>query len=284
MEVSSAHRPQLPAMVQAYVASVIRACESPGSEVASLVLFGSGAVGGYTAGISDVDLIIVLKDGASQEHRRQISDTVSDLEQLCGIARIRPHRRSAFETFADRVTANVRAFFVCTYSDLLSGEPARVLGIPPVQALFVDRVAIPSIVASGKTMWGEDLLPNVALLPIRRFDVAKAFFGLFSQVLFTATAYPLLPGATKYAMDALKRSVHNCHFCYQLRPASLADEVAFFEQRYGRSTALRRLLSLRIDYRPGYAFVLECLPAIARLHLRTARDNQFPRHPRDNSV
>jgi hypothetical protein len=119
-----------------------------------------------------------------------------------------------------------------------------------------------------------------ALLPIRRLDVAKAFFGLFNQVLFTAMVCPLLPGATKYAMDALKRSIHNCHFCYKLRPAPLTEEVAFFEQRHRRSSALTRLLSLRTEYRPSFGFVLGCLPAIARLHLRTACDNQFPRHAR----
>jgi hypothetical protein len=89
----------------------------------------------------------------------------------------------------------------------------------------VDRIAIPSIVSSGITVWGEDLLARVALLPIRRLDVAKAFFGLFNQVLFTAMVYPLLPGATKYAMDGLKRPVHSCHFCYKLRPAPLAKRL-----------------------------------------------------------
>ena len=113
----------------------------------------------------------------------------------------------------------------------------------------MDRIAIPSIVSSGITVWGEDLLARVALLPIRRLDLAKAFFGLFNPVLFTAMVYPLLPGATKYAMDGLKRPVHSCHFRYKLRPAPLAEEVAFFEQRHGPSAALTRLLSLRTEYR-----------------------------------
>jgi hypothetical protein len=249
-----------------------------------VVLFGSSAVGGYSARISDVDLLIVLRDGATREHRRLICEAISDVEQRCGIAKPGSHQRSVLQAFADRVTANVRAFFVCTRSDLLSGDPARVLDIPRVQAVFVDRVAIPSIVSSGITVWGEDLLARVELLPIRRLDVAKAFFGLFNQVLFTAMVYPLLSGATKYAMDALKRSVHNCHFCYQLRSAPLTDEVAFFAQRHGPSSTLSHLLSLRAEYRTSFSFVLACLPAIARLHLRTAADNNFPRHARAGSV
>jgi hypothetical protein len=186
----------------------------------------------------------------------------------------------ALAAFADRVTANARAFFVCTRSDLLSGEPARILGIPRIQARFVDRVAIASIVASGVTAWGEDLLDAVPLPPIRRLDVGKAFFGLFGQALFTAAWYPLLPDATKYAMDTLKRSVHNCYFCHHARPAPLAEEVAFLDVRDGPIPALARLLELRRAYRPSYGFVVGCLPALVRLHLRTARQVRFPRPPR----
>ena len=277
-------RPQLAPMVEAYIASVIRTCSDRDSNIVSVVLFGSSAVGGYSAGISDVDLLIVLRDGATREQRRGVCEAISEVEQRCGVAKAGSHHRSGLQAFADRVTANVRAFFVCTRSDLLSGDPARVLDIPRAQAVFVDRVAIPSIVSSGITVWGEDLLARVELLPIRRLDVAKAFFSLFNQVLFTVMVYPLLAGATKYAMDALKRSVHNCHFCYQLRPAPLRDEVAFFEQRHGPSSALSRLLSLRAEYQTSFRFVLACLPAIARLHLRTAADNKFPRHARAGCV
>jgi hypothetical protein len=114
-------------------------------------------------------------------------------------------------------------------------------------------------------------------------DTAKAFFSLFNQVLFCAAAYPLLPTATKYAMDALKRSVHNCYFCYHLEPASLAEEVAFMERRYGRNRTLTRLLQLRDDYRPSLGFVLSCLPTLAVLHARTARDAGFPLEVRATS-
>jgi hypothetical protein len=57
----------------------------------------------------------------------------------------------------------------------------------------------------------------------------------------------------------------------------LGDEVAFFQQRLGRSRALDELLSLRGEYRNSLGFVLRCLPAIARLHAHTARALRFPR-------
>jgi predicted nucleotidyltransferase len=273
--------------LRAYLADIVDAGTTRGGSLVSLVLFGSAATGGYAPPISDIDLLLVVEDHADEAERRRIRDAVAELEVRHGFASFASFAKSkagrrgaladALERLADRVTANVRAFFVCTRADLLSGDPGRILGLSRAQARFVDRVAIPSIVTSGVTVWGEDLLAAVPLPPIRRVDVAKAFFGLFNQVLLTAVVYPLLPKATKYAMDALKRSVHNCYFCHHVRSAPLAAEVAYFEERYGPDPVLARLLALRREYRPSFGFVLACLPALARLHLRTARDIRFPR-------
>jgi predicted nucleotidyltransferase len=263
--------------VEAYLADVTRMCTAPGSPVLCVVLFGSAATGDYAAAVSDVDLLVVLRDDASTADRCYVRDRIDALELHHGLAKPRSQRRSTLEMFAERITANARAFFVCTRSDLVSGSPARILDIPPAQALFVDRVAIPSILGSAAVVWGEDLLAEVRLPPIRRLDVGKAFFGLFNHALFCAASYAALPGATKYAMDALKRSIHSCYFCSHGRSAPLTEEVAYFEEKYGARRTLAQLLALRREYRPSFGFVLGCLPAIAWLHLRTALGNRFPR-------
>ena len=270
--------------IEAYLADIVAACRTSDGRIVSLVLFGSAATGGYSGPVSDVDLLLVLRDDADTALRRRVRDQVAELEVSHGLAKPRVSHTGtlagALTAFADRVTANVRTFFICTRADLLSGDPARILDISRAQARFVDRAAIPSIVESGRTVWGEPLLDRVPLPPIRRLDVAKAFLGLFNQTLFSAVMYPLLPRATKYAMDALKRSVHNCYFCYHASAAPLAAEVAFFEERYGPDLTLKRLLALRQAYRPSLGFVLSCLPALARLHLHTALDVRFPRAAR----
>jgi hypothetical protein len=248
----------------------------------SAVLFGSASTGSYSSGTSDVDLLIVLHDRATKQDRRRVRDIISDLEERSGLGKQHPYRRGALDAVADRVTANVRSFFVCSRGDLLSGDPARILGITALQALFVDRVAIPSILAPGITIWGEHLLPHVPLPPIRRFDVAKAAFSLFNQALFAAVLYPFLPGATRYAMDTLKRSIHNCYFCYHSRAAQLSEEIAFFQQRIGAApgSTLAQLVRLRQAYQPSFAFVVRCLPALLQLHWVTAWENHFPRRSR----
>jgi hypothetical protein len=134
-----------------------------------------------------------------------------------------------------------------------------------------------SVIVSARTVWGEDLLSLVPLPSLRRLDVFKAFFRLTGLVLLSAAAFPILSDATKYAMGALKHSLHSCYFCYHLRTAPLEEEVAFFNSRLGRSRTLLDLLNQRQQYHRSFAFVLRCVPILFRLHLRTVWDNRFPR-------
>ncbi len=271
---------QLSDRVDAFITEIAGALDGGESRLVSIVMFGSAVTGGYETGVSDLDLLIVLEDGASAATRQRVALEISDLEARHGF---RTSRESyggfaarAVQSIARRLTASVRTFFICSKGDLLSGEPGRILGLPRVQAKFVDRIVIPSIVGSARTVWGEDLLSQIALPPVRRMDVAKAFFGLVNQILFVGAVYPLLPDATRYAMEALKRSVHSCYFCFHRQPAPLRHEVAYFVDRYGDDYALQRLLVFRGDYRKSLTFVLRCAPAITRLHVRAARDARFP--------
>ena len=259
-------------LVHRYVDDIV----SSGAPVTSVVLFGSASTGGYADAISDVDLLIIVRDETTPEQRDGLVEEVSRLEQHHGFASAPARPVSRLQRMTDTLTANGSAFFVCTRADLLSGEPHRILGVSRAQASFVDRVAIPSIVRSGVTLYGEDLLGEVPLLELRRIDTMRSFFGLFNQVLLAAAVFPFLDMATKYAMDALKRSVHNCYFCFNLAPAALPVEIRFFEERYGPDATLGELLELRKSYRRSFFFILRTLPALVRLHWRTARDVPFP--------
>jgi len=133
------------------------------------------------------------------------------------------------------------------------------------------------VMVSARTVWGEDLLSLVPLPSLRRLDVFKALFRFTGLVLLSAAAFPVLSDGTKYAMGALKHSLHICYFCYHMKTAPLDDEVAFFNSRLGRSRTLVELLSQRKEYHRSFAFVLRCVPILFRLHLRTMWDNRFLR-------
>lgn len=269
--------PPIPPPVQDYLESLVRAGVDRGWGLVSVVLFGSAAIGGFSATASDVDLILVVPDGTSKEDKNRLRDMVESIEVLHGFRKNPARPQGVLEAIVEAVTANGRSFFVCTRSDLVSGRVERMLDVKPSLALFVDHVVIPSIVTSAVTVWGDDLLSQIPMLPIRRFDVFKALHGFLGQALLSTVVFPVLPRATKYAMGTLKRSLHNCFFCYHGRRASLEEEIEFFQKRLGPSRTLVQLLTLRHEYRRSFAFVIRCLPTLMWLHLRTAFDNQFPR-------
>jgi len=264
---------QVPIRVQTYTEALVRTCAQDRTPLVSVVLFGSAAKGGFSGDVSDVDVIIVVSDDASRAKRLQLGEDVARLETLHGLRPATTYSRGGIRARIERAVGHGISCFVCTRSDLISGDVARVLDLRPWEAPFVDRIVFASIVASAVTIWGEDLLPRVPVPSIRRRDVFKALFGFSSQVVLSAVTFPVLPDATKYAMGVLKHSLHSCFFCYQQRTTTLEEEVAFFDRRLGASRTLMELLSLRRQYRRSFAFVIRCLPTLARLHLRTARDN-----------
>jgi predicted nucleotidyltransferase len=265
--------------VTSYVDAIAGVADQHGIPLVGIIVFGSAVTGGFADHVSDVDLILVIADSAAPDTAFQLRQEVDRIESSHGFRVAGDSGSGVLEQWLRRITANVRSYFICTRSDLISGDPARLLGIPATQAFFVDRAVIPNIVNSAVTVWGEDLLPLVPMPPIRRLDVFKAFFGLANQLLLTAAAFPFVPSATQYAAGALKRSVHNCYFCYHLRTAALEDEIDFF-RRDRKYAALDQLLDLRREPRRSLRFVLRCIPTAARLHLRTARENDFPKEVR----
>jgi len=250
----------------------------PGSVVSlvSLILFGSAASGAFSES-SDVDLIIVIPDETSSEDKRLLRRAVTDLEVMHGLRFPQSRPRNPLEKFAEHAGGHAHSFFFCTRGDFISGDVARVFGLRAAEEVFLERTFFASVIVSAKTVWGEDLLSLMPLPPLRRLDVFKAFFRLTGLVVLSAAAFPVLPDATRYAMGALKHSLHSCYFCYHMKTAPLDDEVAFFNLRLGRDRTLQDLLHLRKEHHRSFAFVLRCVPTLFRLHLRTVRDNRFPR-------
>lgn len=249
---------------------------SSGAPLVSLVLFGSAAKGAFAADVSDVDLIIVLPDTASQADRRFIQEKVFDLEILHGFRVPSDRTRSRIERYLERCAGYSLSGFVCTRGDLLSGEVARVFGLSPVEAVFVDRIVFAGVMVSAVTLWGEELLAKVPIPALRRLDPLKAMFNFVSAIVMSAAVFPLFPNATRYAMGVLKHSLDSCYFCYHQKTVSLQDEIEFFGSRVSRQNILDDLLNRRRTYTPSFTFVLGCLPVLIYLHLRTAHENRFP--------
>src|SRR6476661_1159522 len=104
------------AEVRAYVDELVSVCGVPNGPVVSMVVFGSAATGGYAGKVSDVDLIAVVADDTSADMRRDVSRHVEALEARHGMSKQRARAADSvgmLTRFADRMSANDRACFVC---------------------------------------------------------------------------------------------------------------------------------------------------------------------------
>lgn len=57
----------VPFRVQEYVDEIVRTCADGGRGLVTVVLFGSAAIGGWVENVSDVDLILIVPDTATDE-------------------------------------------------------------------------------------------------------------------------------------------------------------------------------------------------------------------------
>jgi predicted nucleotidyltransferase len=270
------YRQKMARRVQPYLDAVAQLHPCGVISLVSVILFGSAASGAFSE-TSDVDLIIVLPDEATPEERRRLRGVVAELEVTHGLRLPASRPKNLLEVFAEHAGGDADSCFFCTRSELISGDIARVFGLRPAEEMFVDRIVFASVIVSAKTVWGEELLHLVPLPSLRRLDVFKALFGLAGLVLLSAAAFPVLADATRYAVGALKHSLHSCYFCYHLKTAPLNEEVEFFNSHLGRSRTLLELLNQRQEYHRSFTFVLRCVPILFQLHLRTVWDNRFPR-------
>ncbi len=79
------HGAQLPARVQRYIEALVETSAQARTPLVSVVLFGSAAKGGFSGGVSDVDLIIVVPDDASPGTRDLLREAVIRLETSHGL-------------------------------------------------------------------------------------------------------------------------------------------------------------------------------------------------------
>ena len=263
--------------VSTYLNALVATCVTNCCEPVSVVVFGSTVRGGLSSKCSDVDTLVIVPDEISEDRQHALRQEIALLETEHGFRTSVSDRPAMYEDLAEHLSSNSLSAFICSESDLLSGDSARILKLHPIEALLVDRIVIATILDSAVTFWGKDLLVCITTPPIRRIDVFKASISFFSVLLMSATLYAVLPNSTKYAMGALKRSLHSCFYVCNGRSASLEEEVCYFRERLRKTQALDDLMARRSQYYPSLRFVIAAFPQIAHLQLHALREGTLDR-------
>lgn len=267
----------VPAQVAGYLDDVGRLADGQVHPIVSVLVFGSVAVGGFS-GSSDVDLVVVLADGAPREAIQAAGRELAALETRHGLREPEASVTWA-QSVCDRRLGGLKSVTVCYRRDLLSGDVAAVFGLNrPAALLFGStyRFCLAAIATSARTVWGEDCARDVPVPPITRRTLLENHLLHLVRNACTLVGYAALPNATRYSRSILEGFVHDCHFVYTSTFTTIEEEVEFFRAKLGEPTVLAQLLSLRSEHRRSLVFTLRCFPALFRLHAVTRRENSFP--------
>ena len=268
-----------PLPIVRYLDAVRQTADTRRQEIVSIWIFGSASVGGFSATVSDVDLMIVLADDVTQESKSDIRYEFEALERKHGLRHCPNGRLEHLSEVFDQKVGGFKSLTLCYRRDLLSGNVSAVFGANAL-AEFINSsthlFCFASIIKSAHMIWGEDLIAQIPIPAITKKHFLK---NLLAHLLRNACAflgYHILPNGTKYSMAILKGFLHNCYFVYKAKGAPIEDEIKFFRKKIGDSTVLAQLLSLRETYRPSPGFVIRCFRVLVRLHTVTMRENTFP--------
>ena len=277
--VSTAERiDDLPSKAEDYLYDVLSVIDSDDPSVVSIIAFGSVVKGGFSNAVSDVDIIVVLADHVSKKIKRFLDKELRSLEHKHGF---RKHPKSIIETLnmlANELAGAYLSHFVCYRHELLAGNSARVLNLHPLLSFFTPATRIPfaNMILSGKTIWGEKVLNHVRISPITRLQLIQGCAVYLDMNFNTMLGFLIFRDATKIAMEVLKWCLHSCYFCYNLKAATVQEEVNFFVSKLGERTVFTELISLRQGYKKSFGFVRRCFPMIIKLYTKTLRDITFP--------
>src|SRR5712692_870337 len=204
----------LPLKAKDYLYDVLSIIDSKDPSVVSIIAIGSVVRGGFSDAVSDVDIIVVLADHVSKKVKRFLDKELRSLEYKHGF---RKHPKSMIETLnmlANELAGTYLSHFVCYRHELLAGNSARVLNLHPLLSFLtpVTRIPFANIVVSGKTIWGENLLNRVRILPITRLQLIQGCIVFLNQNFSSLLGFLIFRDATKIAMELLKWSLHSCYF------------------------------------------------------------------------
>ena len=151
---TSIPRDSFPEPVARYLADLVSTLTQGGFPLANVAVFGSAARSDFAQDVSDVDLIVVLSDDVSVQDRRRVQEEVSRLEVVHGLRPPVSRTKGVLERFIDRAGGNALSSFVCSRSELLAGDMAKVLGLSRTEALFADRIAFAANCHLGRDRLG----------------------------------------------------------------------------------------------------------------------------------
>ncbi len=246
--------------VEAYTQRAVREAHAAcGSNLRSVILFGSATRGEFSPSVSDIDLIFVVSDDTSSKVLAELESTVTRLEQDEGLSRNQSH---FLRLFSSR-TAMFRSHFILSAGTLRSMKiqqlfrEAQGFNLPLGGFLlhFVpSELVVRNVFARASEIYGDHFLDTLIMPVPGSSSLVKSFIVSISLSLFGAVASLLFPDGTMVSLESVKWFLLGLQ-SLQKGSSNIRDAVDY-AQRFGGSFVLRKFTDLRQHYRRSITFSL----------------------------
>ncbi|MEM2900801.1 MAG: nucleotidyltransferase domain-containing protein, partial [Thermoplasmata archaeon] len=199
----------LPDRARKFLDELSNALENYEDKIVSIILFGSLVKGGHSA-LSDVDMIIVVKDEISDSQISEIEEKVRVIEEK-NEYRTKPiEKRSISERFVSRLGSFVElrtgmfvSHFICRRKDFLDANFAKIFNTTPVvtELLAPSSLVLSGVLSHAKTIYGEELLNKVKRPEFGLVDILKSLIMNFLLSLGSLFLYIFHSSAGKFAFE-----------------------------------------------------------------------------------
>ncbi len=254
---------------------VVAAKNICGSNLLSVVLFGSAVAGGYVEGVSDIDLMLLLSDKTPDLDLRTLDRELDRIKAVSGPLK---NRGRLLKTFARR-TALFKSHFILRHStlksldhDLLVRE-ARGFDVPLgrfLVPLAPTGLVLSNVMKGAVVVYGEDLLGTAQIPAQESSSIVQAFVASLAVSVFGAVASLLSSDGTMFSLESVKWFLLDLQsFKHETR--GLSEALRGIEAQ-GPSPILRQFKDLRQKYRWSLPFAFLCPIYLAYIFLRHARE------------
>jgi predicted nucleotidyltransferase len=235
--------------------------QSFSEDVASVILFGS-QVARQGKKVSDLDLLIIMKDTATPETMRKIASNLRWLELATGL--MKPAKGTGRILQAIEIkTGMFVCHFLCRRQDFLAWRFAKVFGVNSFLAKLLapgDLVRL-GILSNGITLAGEDLLSKLSYRRIKTSQLAKSCLMNLLQAMGSLLIAPVSSRTTIYSMEAVKWSLFSSYTYITGKGAFIQEITHYFKNRLLNrpflSSQLSHFIQLREDFRPSARFSIK---------------------------
>jgi len=230
--------------------------------IISIIHFGSK---NFTK-ISDVDLIIVV-NGIENNEIKEIRRKLKLIEIKYGFRSITKSLIGNILNLIEEDTGMFCSNFVCNRQDLIEGKFSKIFHTNRflTYLLIPTNIVFLNIFSSYKIIYGEEINHLLPQFDINYFQYIKSILMCFILSIISILLLFVSKDATKYAMEAVKWSLHNTYFYHNRNSMTTEELISLFIDKGFKH--LIRLQQLRMNYKKDVFFNLLSLFLVVKIHM-----------------